>query len=154
MVGDDDSESRGDQRLDLAVPAIPEFRETMEQDHHGAVFGPGGDGMEPQSSVLKKMYGRFALCARGLPPFRGNAVASVGKNDLKGFLFASRKESGALHFDFVEDRHQLFRIALPPEPISPDFEWASSAFENVTTDIFGRPKKRFPLGHLGSAHFT
>ena len=110
--------------------------------------------MEPQSSVLKEMSGRFALCARGLPPFRGNAVASMGKNDLEGFLSASRKESGALPFDFIEDRHQLFRKALHPEPISPDFEWVSSAFEDVTTDIFDRPKKCFPLGHLGSAHFT
>ena len=46
LVGDDDAEAGGGERLDLSVPGIPEFGEAMEQDDDGAVWRTGGDGVE------------------------------------------------------------------------------------------------------------
>lgn len=46
LVGDDDAEAGGGERLDLSVPGIPEFGEAMEQDDHGAVWRTGRDGVE------------------------------------------------------------------------------------------------------------
>jgi hypothetical protein len=46
LVGNDDAEASGGERLDLFVPGIPEFGEAMEEDDNGTVRRTGGDGVE------------------------------------------------------------------------------------------------------------
>ena len=53
LVGNDDAKSGGGERLDLFVPGIPEFREAMEQDDHGAVCRTGRDGVEFDCAVVE-----------------------------------------------------------------------------------------------------
>ena len=53
LVGNDDAETCGGERLDLFVPGIPEFGEAMKEDDDGAVGGTGGDGMEFNRAVAK-----------------------------------------------------------------------------------------------------
>lgn len=53
LVGNDDAETCGGERLDLFVPGIPEFGEAMKEDDDGAVGGTGGDGMESDLAIAK-----------------------------------------------------------------------------------------------------
>jgi len=53
LVGDDDSKSRGGQRLDLSVPSIPEFREAMEKKDDGAVLGASSNRVQAYGSIFE-----------------------------------------------------------------------------------------------------
>jgi len=53
LIGNDDAEAGGGERLDLSVPGIPKFREPVEKDYYGAVWGAGGDGVEIDRATMK-----------------------------------------------------------------------------------------------------
>ena len=53
LIGNDDAEAGGGERLDLSVPGIPKFGETVEKDDDGAVCGAAGDGVEFDRSTVK-----------------------------------------------------------------------------------------------------
>jgi len=53
LIGDDDTETDVCERLDLFVPGIPEFGETVEEDDDGAVGRAGGNGVEFDRAVVK-----------------------------------------------------------------------------------------------------
>lgn len=54
MIGNDDAESGGRERVDLVAPGIPEFGETVEQKDDGGVRRAGGDGVEIDRAVVKE----------------------------------------------------------------------------------------------------
>jgi hypothetical protein len=56
LIGNDDAEAGGSERLDLFVPAIPKFWEAVEKDGDGAVGRAGGDGMEFDRAVVKSHF--------------------------------------------------------------------------------------------------
>jgi hypothetical protein len=53
LVRDDNAKSRSRQRLDLFVPPIPEFRETVQKNHNRTVFRTVSDGLQGYVAVLK-----------------------------------------------------------------------------------------------------
>jgi len=53
LIGNDDAEAGGGERLDLFVPRIPKFREAVEKDDGGAVWGAGGDGVKIDRATVK-----------------------------------------------------------------------------------------------------
>jgi hypothetical protein len=53
LVGDDDAEAGGAQRIDLFVPGVPEFREAVEENDGRAVLGACDDGIQRDFAILK-----------------------------------------------------------------------------------------------------
>ncbi len=53
LIGNDDAEAGGGERLDLMVPGIPEFGEAVEENDDGAVRRAGGDGVKLDRGIAK-----------------------------------------------------------------------------------------------------
>jgi hypothetical protein len=53
LIGHDDAKTRRGERLDLFVPGIPKFGETVEEKNDGSVLAASGDGMEFDGAVMK-----------------------------------------------------------------------------------------------------
>jgi len=54
LIGNDDSEAGGGERLDLFVPGIPKFWEAVEKDDDAAACWAGGDGSEFDRAIVKR----------------------------------------------------------------------------------------------------
>jgi hypothetical protein len=54
LVGHDDAKACGCEWLDLFVPSVAKFRETVKQYDHGATLGARGDGVQLYCVVLKE----------------------------------------------------------------------------------------------------
>ena len=54
LIGNDDAEAGGGERLDLMVPGIPEFGEAVEEDDDGTVRRAGGDGVKLDRAIVKR----------------------------------------------------------------------------------------------------
>jgi len=48
LIGNDDAESCGSQRLDLRTPSVPEFRKAVEKHNDETVFRTSGHGVQTQ----------------------------------------------------------------------------------------------------------
>src|SRR4029077_19735989 len=54
LVWNDDPEAGSGERFGLVTPGIPEFREAVEKEDHGAVGRAGADGVELARAVAKR----------------------------------------------------------------------------------------------------
>src|SRR6266404_3747554 len=158
LVRNDDAKAGGHERLDLAAPAIPEFRKAVQKKDHRAVLGAGSNGMNPLTGVLKKLRWRFIGCFLIWGIFYGKEYARVREDSCTGLRLATLKVARAVHFDVIENCPQLIREARKTKHIPPNFcctvKWVTQAFDNVTANVLGGPKKSFLKGHALSAHLA
>src|SRR5215471_18272256 len=89
LIRNNNAKTGARQRLNLSVPPVPKFWETVQQNNNRAVPRPGGHGVKTQASVLK-----VNSCVQNSSLFWSPRVESkiccrIVENALSPFLEAS-----------------------------------------------------------------